>query len=259
MRLRWLLACLTLCLFLGIADGARAQSPSRFSDWTVGIVAGDWRSSDGAPIQAFDNAVRDLAIGFAKVGFDPDNIVSLTLRPDAAEPVTAIQAAERIGAVAEQAQGGCLFYLTSHGSRRGAVFGPDVVLTPEMLARLIDGWCTGRPTVVVVSACFSGVFVEAIEGPNRIVMTSARRDRSSFGCSEEATYPYFDGCILEALPQAADFIALAQRAGVCVTRREANEGLSPASEPQVSIGSEMQLRGATLRFDHVAIPDDPPG
>jgi hypothetical protein len=81
------------------------------------------------------------------------------------------------------------------------------------------------------------------------VMTAARRDRSSFGCSEDATYPYFDGCVLEGLQTARDFIALAAAARACVARREAEEGLSPASEPQVSVGANMQLLLPTLRFN----------
>jgi hypothetical protein len=39
----------------------------------------------------------------------------------------------------------------------------------------------------------------------------------------------------------------------CVKKREEAEGLSPASEPQVSIGANMQLLLPTLRFNR------PPG
>ena len=55
-----------------------------------------------------------------------------------------------------------------------------------------SSWCQARPTVVVISACYSGIFVDGLAAPNRMIMTAARRDRSSFGCSEDATYPYFD-------------------------------------------------------------------
>ena len=36
----------------------------------------------------------------------------------------------------------------------------------------------------------------------------------------------------------------------CVKTREEAEGLSPASEPQVSIGADLQLLLPTLRFTH---------
>jgi hypothetical protein len=94
--------------------------------------------------------------------------------------------------------------------------------------------------VVILSACFSGVFLPALADANRAIMTAARPDRSSFGCSESAKYPYYDDCILSSFPQVGDFLALAQAARACVARREAAEGLSPASEPQIAIGPAIR-------------------
>jgi len=81
-----------------------------------------------------------------------------------------------------------------------------------------------------------------------MVMTAARRDRSSFGCAADALYPYFDECVLDGLKTAPDFIALSRAATSCVAAREQAEGLSPASEPQTAIGANMQLLLPTLRF-----------
>lgn len=224
-----------------------------FSDWSVAILAADWRSSDGRPITAFDNARRDLEAGFVAAGFNPDNTIALTLRPQPdGSRVTALDAIERMGETLGRTPGGCLIYFTSHGSPAGIVMGVDGGLAPTQMDALVDSWCGQRPTVVVVSACFSGVFVPALAAPNRMVVTAARRDRSSFGCSEDATYPYFDGCILESLPQAGDLIALARAAEVCVARREREEGLTPPSNPQVSIGADMQMLLPFLRFSRPA-------
>ncbi len=240
---------LTICLALVWAAPAPAQS--RFEGWAAVIIAADWRTSDGRPIEAFDNARRDLASGFQRAGFDPQDMIALSLRPDVKQPVTAAQASEAISALATRATAGCLLYFTSHGSPAGLVFGPDVTISPTAMATRVRAWCGDRPTVVVISACYSGVFVDGLAAPNRMIMTAARRDRSSFGCSEEATYPYFDGCVIQALPDAADFGALAQATRACVSRREREEGLSPPSEPQVQIGAEMQLRLPTLRFNRL--------
>ncbi|RZJ16305.1 MAG: peptidase C13 [Brevundimonas sp.] len=225
---------------------SRAQP--RFDDWTAVIIAADWRTSDGQPIQAFDNALRDLTGAFEQAGFDRRNIVSHSLRPDAPSPVSAQTAVRNAARAAAQTTRGCLLYFTSHGSPDGIVFGPDEVVTPAAMATMARAWCGQRPTVIVVSACYSGVFLDALSGPDRMVMTAARPDRASFGCSEEATYPYFDGCVLETLPTASDFIALAHGARACVTRRETEEGLTPASEPQLRIGANMQMLLPTLRF-----------
>ena len=242
--LQRLIAVLMLLIAV-VATPVAAQS--RFDGWAVAVVAGDWRGQ-GEPIEAFDNARRDLVQGFLDAGFSRDSMVDYSLRPDVANPTTAQQALAGITEVTRRATRGCLLYFTSHGSPAGIVFGPTMMLAPVDLARLVRGWCGERPTVVVVSACYSGVFKEALSGPNRIVMTAASRVTSSFGCSADAKYPYFDGCILESLPNTTDFLTLAHATRACVTRRETEENLTPPSEPQFFVGANMQLMGPTLRF-----------
>jgi hypothetical protein len=229
------------------ASAAPAQS--RFDGWAAAIVAADWRTSAGEPIQAFDNARRDLTAGFLAAGFSRANMVDVTLRPDARPVVTAEDAARRIAEVTARANRGCFLYITSHGTPGMIIFGPDVLMTPTQLATLVRGWCQDRPTVLVLSACFAGSFIDGLAAPNRMILTAARRDRASFGCSEDATYPYFDGCVIERLPTASDFVALGNAVRSCVKDREEREGLTPASEPQVFIGATMQLLAPTLRFD----------
>lgn len=238
-----------IILFWLAAGAAQSQAPGRFDGWAAAIVAADWRTSRGEPIQAFDNARRDLVSGFLAAGFSRADMYDATLRPDVTPTVTASEALLAMQALTARATRGCLLYFTSHGGREAMVFGPENSLTPAGMAHLVRELCGTRPTVVVISACFSGIFVDALAAPNRMVLTAARRDRSSFGCSEDAEYPYFDGCVIQSLPAAADFIALANAARTCVREREEAEGLSPASEPQVSIGSTMQLLLPTMRFD----------
>lgn len=243
------------CLVAFMASAATAQTApaSRFDGWAAAIIAADWRTSGGEPIQAFDNARRDLTAGFLAAGFNRANLVDYTLRPDAEPPTSAAEAIRGVAEVTSRATRGCLIYFTSHGNREEMVFGPDGRLNPTSMTGLVRNWCGDRPTVVVVSACFSGIFVDALSGPNRMIITAARRDRSSFGCSEDAVYPYFDGCIISSLPTATDFIALANATRACIKAREEAEGLAPASEPQTFIGANMQLLLPTLRFTH------PPG
>jgi hypothetical protein len=228
-------AVLTLIAGLSLAACATTSSgqssDGSFDGWAASIVAADWTTSRGTPIQAFDNARRDLVAGFQDVGFARADMVP--------NPTSADQALSAIGRNAEQATRGCFLYFTSHGSPRGIVFGPNRLMSPDEMARRIDGWCGTRPTVVIVSACFSGVFTDRLAAPNRMIMSAARRDRSSFGCSEDATYPYFDGCILESLPTAPNLLALADQAALCVQRREREEGLRPASEPQTVVGVDI--------------------
>ena len=243
---------LILTALLAGGSPARAQTPAphgRFDGWATAVIAADWRDGGGRPIQAFDNARRDVARGFVEAGLPPETLVDYSLRPDAAEPVTAAEALAGVTAATRQATRGCLLYFTSHGSPDGMVFGPDATLEPADMVNLARQWCGGRPTVVIVSACYSGIFVNALAAPNRMVLTAARRDRTSFGCGAEETWPWFDGCVIESLPAATDFLALAAATRACVSRKEQEAGITVPSEPQLFVGAEMQLRLPTLRFE----------
>lgn len=231
-----------------LAFAGPASAQSRFSTWTAAVVAADWRDPDGVPIPAFDNARRDLVQGFLHAGFERANMVDYSLRPDVAHPTSTATAQNGVGEAAARARGGCLLYFTSHGARDGMVFGPDEMITPDRMVNMVRSWCGTRPTVVIVSACYSGIFIEGLRAPNRMILTAASRDRTSFGCGADETYPWFDGCVLEALPAAADFLALAAGAKACVARKEAEAGVDLPSEPQLSVGTDMQMRLPTLRF-----------
>lgn len=244
---------LLLTGLLAIAAPACAQAPaqapaSRFEGWTSGVIAADWRDGRGRPIQAFDNARRDLVQAFLRAGFPRASMVDYSLRPDAAEPTSPQTALEGFARMAAQADRGCLLYITSHGSPDYMVFGEGGRMTSDVLANLVRRSCGARPTVVIVSACFSGQFVNALQAPNRMILTAARRDRPSFGCAADERYPWFDGCVLETLPTAADFLDLAADARACVERKEKEAGVELPSEPQLYVGAEMQMRLPTLRF-----------
>lgn len=237
-----------IVLLLAIAFGAPAcAQENRFAGWTTAVVAADWRAGN-KPIQAFDNARRDLVLGFKAAGLPAEGMVDYSLRPDVERPTTALAALEGITEAATRNTSGCLLYFTSHGSPDGIVFGPDVVMSPLQMAQLTRQWCGARPTVVVISACFSGTFMGAMSAPNRMILTAARRDRTSFGCGANETYPWFDACVIESLPTATDFLALAAATKTCVAKREEGAGIELPSEPQLFVGSEMQMRAPTLRF-----------
>jgi hypothetical protein len=138
-----------------------------------------------------------------------------------------------------KATDGCLVYFSSHGAPTGLVVDQNI-LPPGVLGEMLDRTCGVRPTVVIISACFSGVFVPELASPNRMVLTAARPDRTSFGCGEADKYPYFDDCFLQTAPQAHDFPNLARGVQACVAAREAKEGMKPPSEPQLFIGAQLR-------------------
>lgn len=247
--LRGLIVVLTGLLAFGAPAVAQTRAPappppsSRFEGWTAAIIQADWRDGRGQPIQAFDNARRDLIQGFQRAGFSRADMVDFSLEKTAPDAVL-----RGVREAAARTTRGCLIYFTSHGAPDGMVFGDAPRMSPDVMANMVRNSCGERPTVVVVSACYSGIFLNALQGPNRMILTAARRDRPSFGCGADERYPWFDGCILETLPNAPDFLALAADTRACVNRKEAENGVDRPSEPQLFVGSNMQLRLPTLRF-----------
>ena len=139
---------------------------------------------------------------------------------------------------------GCLIYFTSHGTPGGIVVG-DAILSPDQMRDMVDSSCGSRPSVIVMSSCFSGQFVAPLKGDNRIIMTAARPDRTSFGCGEMDRHTFFDDCFLRALPMAEDFPGLGGLVQQCVSFREQQMKASPPSEPQVNVGPKVIF---TLRW-----------
>lgn len=242
----------TIATALMVLAGPAATQTRPFADWAVVVVAGDWRSQTGTT-QAFDNARRDLSEAFVKAGFSRQNLRQYSLRPEKAGDDLRVVVSpnfvmDGFMETARTARGGCLFYLTSHGTPEGAVFGDRNLLSPSALDQMLTRACGPRPTVAVISACYSGVFISGAARSNRMILTAARPDRSSFGCGEKNKYPYFDACVLESLPQSKDFLDLAVKARACVVRMETETGMSPPSEPQVSVGVEAAKVLPTMKF-----------
>jgi len=136
---------------------AGACQASPFSDWSAVVVAGDWHAHDGGPSEAFDNARRDVADALVKAGFEGANIRQFSVRPERYKDtkpeksdINAIYGA--MNELAAKAPGGCLFYMTSHGAPQGAVLDRGL-LTPGVLAGMLDNACGKRPTVVVPRRC----------------------------------------------------------------------------------------------------------
>lgn len=241
MRLARVLACLAGLWFAALAAPAAARP---FDDWAAVVVAGDWHAHSGGPSEAFDNARRDVSIALEKAGFQPQNLREFSVRPERYKvPGLGKSDPEQIyntlGELTERAKGGCLFYVSSHGSPGGVVV-DDKILPPGVLGAMLDRTCGQRPTVVILSACFSGVYVPVLAGPNRMVLTAARPDRTSFGCGEADKYPYFDTCFLESMPGAHDFPALGRSIQACVADRELKTGMKPPSEPQLWVGPGLK-------------------
>lgn len=145
-------------------------------------------------------------------------------------------------------------FLTSHGSEDHEFFVnlqplPLDQIAPGDLAQALREAEIGT-RIVMVSACYSGGFLQALEDPRAMVITAARADRPSFGCGAESDITYFGRAFLvEALNQTQDFSEAFKLARKAVTRREKSEEFQP-SYPQISVGASaaqaLQQWQATL-------------
>jgi hypothetical protein len=244
--MKGLAGCL-LGLVLAVVAGQGVHAASPFADWSVAVIAGDYRAHSGAPSEVFDNARRDVAAQFSKMGFAPQNVLQFSIRPErypAQAPKLSSLAIVRdqLSGAAQRAKAGCLVYFTSHGVPGGLIMmtEPDEMITPIQLNRMLQTACPDRPVVLVLSACFSGGFIPGLAGNDRMILTAARPDRSSFGCGDNDIYPFFDACVLERAPMAHTFIDLASGVQACVAAKEQEVGAEPPSEPQVWIGPALK-------------------
>jgi hypothetical protein len=157
-----------------------------------------------------------------------------------------------IGAAIDADNDVVMVYLASHGSRdfHLAASQPPltlVELTPPGLRQMLDD-AGIKWRIVVVSACFSGGYIEPLKDDQTIVITAARPDRISFGCGDRSDATFFGeaffqkGMATENSIEAA--FGVAQKR---VDERERAEGYTPPSEPQVWIGPQMTEKLKTLR------------
>jgi hypothetical protein len=160
-------------------------------------------------------------------------------------------------------------YLTSHGSEEHELYVnqpplPLDQITPQRLRAALDD--SGiRWRVLVVSACYSGGFLDALRGPDTLVLTAARADRASFGCGSDSDITWFGKAFLtEALNRSTDFVAAFEQARERIAAWEKDEEFE-ASLPQIAQGERIgaQLErwrsgfepGPALAFEVAARPD----
>ncbi len=201
--------------------------------WRAVLIAGDNNSP------SFDNGIDALRDRLASFGVR--DIRTLTSDP-ARNPSAEVATAQNVSG-ALRAGGGeaCLVFVTSHGDERGVVLrAARGLLNPASLDAALDVGCGARPTVVIVSACHSGVFLTpAMRQPNRVVLTAAAADRVSFGCGEGDRFTYYDQCLLQQLSPGASWQQVAAGTRTCVQSLEQQMGIRRSSEPQIFIGSSV--------------------
>ncbi|MEM8767239.1 MAG: C13 family peptidase [Pseudomonadota bacterium] len=100
--------------------------------------------------------------------------------------------------------------------------------------------------LLVVSACYSGAFIDELADPRTAIVTAAAPDRTSFGCSNDRDLTYFgEAFYRDALPEAATLPAAFETARQLLLERETAAGYTH-SDPRLFIGEAIADRLETM-------------
>lgn len=152
------------------------------------------------------------------------------------------QAAVRaIGGVMDKSKDVLVLFMTSHGERTGFALelpGGISELTPKEVASTLDREGI-KNRVVIVSACYSGIFVPPLENADTIVMTAADAQNTSFGCAPERDWTYFgDAFFRQSLHPGTDFENAFDHARILIQGWELMDHVPP-SNPQGRFGPAL--------------------
>ena len=153
-----------------------------------------------------------------------------------------LTAALKATAAAMNPEDVALLFLTSHG-------GPGVLstsfyevvtrdVTPNDVSSALDDAGISN-AVIIISACYSGSFIDALAAPDRLILTAADADNVSFGCNDKNEWTDWGRAFfVDALAQTRDLRQAAVIARDAVAKREVVEKLPPSS-PQISEGADI--------------------
>lgn len=153
---------------------------------------------------------------------------------------------KRVGRVMNRDEDILLLYLTSHGSGDSHLSAELQPMTfhdiyPAMLRRMLDE--SGiRWRIVVVSACYSGAYIDSLKNDDTLVMTASDASSSSFGCSNDSDFTWFGEALFDKeLRRTHSFVTAFNRASAAIAAREKKEG-EEASHPLLFVGKGIAPR-----------------
>jgi hypothetical protein len=235
-----------------LADQAARMTPQRdgVADVFVISIAGDGQQT------VFGSEARLAAklLGERYGGETRTQLLINEPAPDPAVPAaTEVTVGRAIGEAAarmNKTEDVLVVFATSHGWHDGTIsmgnklraFPP---LSASAVARQLDE-AGIENAVIIVSACYSGTWIDPLATPKRIVLTAARPDRTSFGCSDDRALTYFGEALFqEGMAKGLSLMEAFDQAKRLVTQWERRDRFMP-SEPQEALGEAMMQRWAAL-------------
>jgi hypothetical protein len=157
---------------------------------------------------------------------------------------------KRVGEIIDPEEDVVLLFVTSHGSQSHELavsFEPLELkqLRSREIKQALDAHGI-KWRVIVISACYSGGFIEPLRDDHSLIVTAADATHASFGCSNEEDYTYFGrayfGQQLQATLSFTEAFAAAART---VAEWERERGFEP-SRPQMHVGAAIEEKLGAL-------------
>ncbi len=152
-----------------------------------------------------------------------------------------------------------VMHLSSHG-KPGEI---ELANAPFKLQNLKADWLRQaldragiKWRIIIVSSCYSGSFINALQSPNTIVISASAADRASFGCTTGNHFSYFGEALysslnnlinhpIEGQANKALFVQLFEATRQSIYAREIKEN-KELSLPQIKIGNDIATHLLTL-------------
>jgi hypothetical protein len=137
-----------------------------------------------------------------------------------------------------------MVFITTHGSRNHELY---VSLDPLPLDQIVpddlEDLFSDSPIkhrVFVISACYSGGFIDALKNPDTMVITASRSDRASFGCGTQSAITDFGRAFfVDGLNHTASFADAFVEASKEVDGWETRDH-QPHSFPQIASAAPIE-------------------
>jgi len=159
-------------------------------------------------------------------------------------------ALKRVGEIMDANEDLLFLYITTHGAEGGEL---SVELPPLQLAQIRPAALARMLTdsgikwkVLVISACYSGGFIEPLRDENTLIITATGANNQSFGCDNGQDFTWYGKAYFdEALRRTRSFTEAFEFARQAVAQRE-REQKRGASNPQMHVGAAIKGKLAEL-------------
>jgi hypothetical protein len=174
-----------------------------------------------------------------------------TLEQNPVATLTSLTTALRhVGKLMNREEDVLVLYVSSHGSQTHQLaveFWPLrlAAIDPPALKSAVEQ-AGIKWKVIVVSACYSGGFVEPLKDDHTLIITASSPTKVSFGCGNESDSTYLAKALFdEEMRKTYSFEAAFAEARKSIEQREKGEGYTP-SEPQIHVGAAIRDKLAQI-------------